>query len=69
MELKVSPYQLPEVISFNFEELKTQIAEKTEQYAHIVYTDENIKAAKTDRADLNRLKMQNTLPFQTLRTV
>lgn len=56
MELKVSPYQLPEAIQFNFEELKTQIAEKTEHYARIVYTDENIKKAKTDRADLNRLK-------------
>lgn len=56
MELKVNEYKLPEAISFNFEELKTQIAAKTEQYTNIVYTDDNIKAAKEDRADLNRLK-------------
>lgn len=56
MELRVQDYQLPEAIRFNFEELKTSIAEKTEQYAKIVYTDDNIKAAKEDRADLNRLK-------------
>lgn len=56
MELKVKEYKLPEPIQFNFDELKTQIAEKTEQYTKLVYTDDNIKAAKEDRADLNRLK-------------
>ena len=56
MELKVQEYKLPDAISFNFEELKTAIAGKTEQYAAIVYTEDNIKAAKEDRADLNRLK-------------
>lgn len=56
MQLIVQEYTLPEAIRFNFEELKTQIAEKTEHYTKIVYTDDNIKAAKEDRADLNRLK-------------
>ena len=56
MELHVQEYNLPEAIIFNFEELKTAITEKSEQYAKIVYTDENIKLAKEDRADLNRLK-------------
>ena len=56
MELHVQEYSLPEAITFNFEELKTAITEKSEQYAKIVYTDDNIKAAKEDRADLNRLK-------------
>ena len=56
MELHVQEYSLPEAITFNFEELKTAITEKSEQYAKIVYTDENIKLAKEDRADLNRLK-------------
>lgn len=56
MELKVQEYVLPEAILFNFEELKAQIAEKTEQYTKLVYTEDNIKAAKEDRADLNRLK-------------
>ena len=56
MELRVNDYNLPDTISFNFDELKTGISAKAEQYAHIVYTDDNIKAAKEDRADLNRLK-------------
>ena len=56
MELKVNDYQLPEAISFNFEELKTGIQAKTEQYTKLVYTEDNIKTAKEDRADLNRLK-------------
>ena len=56
MELKINSYQLPEAISFNFEELKTGIQTKAEQYTKLVYTDDNIKAAKEDRADLNRLK-------------
>ena len=56
MELRVENYQLPEAISFNYEELKTSLIEKTEAYTKLVYTDDNIKAAKEDRADLNRLK-------------
>ena len=56
MELKINSYQLPEAISFNFEELKNELQVKTEQYTKLVYTDDNIKTAKEDRADLNRLK-------------
>lgn len=56
MQLIVQEYTLPDAISFNFEELKTQIEAKTEQYTKIVYTEENIKSAREDRADLNRLK-------------
>ena len=56
MELKVKDYTLPEVISFNFEELKTSIAEKAKQYETMVYNEDQIKSAKSDRADLNKLK-------------
>ena len=56
MELRVDNYQLPEAISFNYDELKTSLIEKTEAYTKMVYTEDNIKAAKEDRADLNRLK-------------
>lgn len=56
MELKVNETQLPQPITFNYEELKTAIAEKAEMYAHIVYTDETIKEAKADKATLNKLK-------------
>ena len=56
MELKIQPYQSPEQILFNYEELKTMLLEKAEHYAAIVYTEEQIKDAKADRANLNRLK-------------
>lgn len=56
MELKIQPYQTPEQILFNYEELKTMLLEKAEHYAAIVYTEEQIKDAKADRANLNRLK-------------
>lgn len=56
MELKVNETQLPQPITFNYDELKTAIAAKAEMYAHIVYTDETIKEAKADKATLNKLK-------------
>lgn len=56
MELRVTPVQLPEAISFNYEELKTAIEEKASEYATSVYTEDQIKFAKTDRANLNKLK-------------
>lgn len=56
MELKVKETQLPQPITFNYEELKTAIAEKAEMYANVVYTDETIKEAKADKASLNKLK-------------
>lgn len=55
MEFKVNDYQLPEVISCNYEELKAELTEKIKHYETLVYTDEQIKDAKTDRANLNKL--------------
>lgn len=56
MELRVNETQLPQPITFNYEELKAAIAEKAEQYATIVYTDDTIKEAKADKASLNKLR-------------
>ena len=56
MELKMNEYQLPEKISFNFEELKKELTEKVRHYETLVYTDDQIKLAKTDKAQLNKLK-------------
>ena len=56
MELKMNDYQLPERISFNFEELKAELTEKVHLYETLVYSDEQIKEAKEDRANLNKLK-------------
>ena len=56
MELKMNEYQLPQNISFNFEELKVELTEKVRLYETIVYTDDQIQEAKKDKANLNKLK-------------
>lgn len=56
MELRMEEYQLPDKISFNFEELKQELTEKVSHYETLVYTDDQIKEAKEDRANLNKLK-------------
>ena len=56
MELKVNEVIIPERIDFNFEELKSELSEQVEKYRNLVYTDEQIKECKTDKANLNRLK-------------
>ena len=56
MQLEVKPYELPQPITFNFDELKAALTAKVHDYEVMVYTDDQIKQAKADRADLNRLK-------------
>lgn len=56
MELKIKEVKLPEKIEFNFEELKTELQVKAKEYSAMVYTDDQIKEAKSDRAKLNSLK-------------
>lgn len=56
MELKMNEYQLPEEITFNFEELKAELKEKTSYYETLVYTETQIAEAKKDKANLNKLK-------------
>ena len=56
MELKMTEYQLPEKILFNYEELKQELIEKVAMYETLVYTDDQIKEAKSDKANLNKLK-------------
>ena len=56
MELRVNEVQLPEVISFNYEELKAEITAIADKYASCIYNEDGIKGAKADRADLNRVK-------------
>lgn len=56
MELRIEQYQMPEKILFNFEELKKEITAKTAHFETLVYTEEQIKAAKADKAALNKLK-------------
>lgn len=57
MELKIySPQDAGFVqkINWNFEELKKEVTETAAEYASSVYTDDTIKAAKADRAKLNK---------------
>ena len=56
MELKVNEINLPAPITFNYEELKTELLQKVSVYETMVYTEDQIKEAKADRANLNRLK-------------
>ena len=56
MEFKVNEYQLPEQLTFNYDELKQELTEKVNMYKTLVYTEEQVKDAKADRASLNKLK-------------
>ena len=56
MELQVSEIQIPEKISFNYDELKNELAEVLKRYENVVYTADQMKLAKGDKATLNKLK-------------
>lgn len=47
---------LPRELSFNFEELKTELAAQLERYNGLIVTEDTIKEGKEDRAKLNKLK-------------
>lgn len=57
-ELQVVAQQTPGTISWNFEELKERLSAEMKRYEEIVYTDENIKEAKTDIAGLRKLQKE-----------
>lgn len=54
MELMVKTPTFPEVIEFNFEELKQEITNKASEYMNLVYSEDQIQDAKKDRAALNK---------------
>ena len=59
MELKIySPAEdgFIKKIEWNYEELKKEIEARSAEYAASVYTDDSIKNAKADRAQLNKFK-------------
>ena len=59
MELKIiNPHEggFVKEIEWNHEELKKEISAKMEEYKTLVFTENTIKDAKKDRADLNKLK-------------
>lgn len=56
MRLKVQEITLPDIIKFNYEELKAEIETRCEYYETAIYTEANIRQAKDDKAMLNKLK-------------
>lgn len=57
MEIKISETkELTPVVITNYEELKKQLTERAELYKNMVYSEENMKQAKSDRANLNKVK-------------
>lgn len=56
LRLIISPLQKMEAIKFNYDELKAALVANLEKYKNLVYTAENVKEAKDDRATLNALK-------------
>lgn len=56
MELRVNEVKTPEKITFNYEELRSEIQKIVEDHSNLVYTGEQIKDAKSDKSSLNKLK-------------
>lgn len=57
-ELQVIANQTPGTIKWNFEELKERLTADMKRYESIVYTDDNIKEAKSDIAGLRKLQKE-----------
>lgn len=56
-EMMIITRQAPGVASFeNFEEIKSYLSAQLESYRNLVYTEDNLKLAKADKATLNKLK-------------
>lgn len=56
-ELMIITRQAPGIVKFdNFEEIKTWLAERLKDYKNLAYTEDSLKLAKADKAELNRLK-------------
>lgn len=47
---------IPQAIVFNFDELKKELAEKITPYKSLAVTEDDLKGAKSDKANLNKLK-------------
>lgn len=56
MQFEVTKWKIPEGIEWNYEELKNELQERVKQYETLQYTEDQIKEAKQDRANLNKLK-------------
>jgi hypothetical protein len=55
MQIKVEPVQAP-TVKWNYEDVKEAVQAVAKRYAGMIYTDDDIKVAKADRAELRSLK-------------
>lgn len=56
-ELTIITNQQPGIASLeNFDELKAYLEERLEVYRHLIYTEDNVDAAKNDKKTLSKLK-------------
>lgn len=55
MELKVEEIKSLAPIQFNYEDIKKWVTEKAKEYKSVIYTQETITTAKSDRATLNKV--------------
>lgn len=56
MEMKIVPYKAAEAPQFNYDELKAGLQDRLARYEAAIYTDDQIRDAKADKAALNKLK-------------
>ncbi len=55
-ELQIIKLENTDISQWDFSMLRAELQSKLEYYSSLVYTDANIKDAKGDRADLNKVK-------------
>ena len=56
LELKIVPYQKPPEIVFNHEEIERELKERIALYGNTVYSEDQIRQAKSDRALLRKFQ-------------
>lgn len=56
MNIVVKDISVPAEIGWNYEEIKAEVNALAKKYSGMVYTEDDIKSAKADRASLNKLK-------------
>lgn len=56
LQMNTALEELPRELSFNFDELKTELIAQLDRYNGLVITEDAIKTGKEDRAKLNKLK-------------
>ena len=55
-DLQIVRLENTDITGWDFAMLKAELQSRLDSYAGLVYTDETIKSAKTDRTTLNKVK-------------